>query len=233
MTNARFEDLEKRVKSIKLKKQIKLFIFVCILIGLGIYLYGINQPPKVLKPADIKKVEKQKEIKKVLKVKKFEPVKKEIKEKVIIEKQKNDYDTIKLSPKIDFFIETKQKNIVKNTSKKIKKEPVTKKHKISLHVKVVKSEEALLERFGSADDFESAMGLAYLYFEKKNFEKSIYWSKKASKLTPSEDSSWIIYAKSKKSIGKTDDAIKALQLYLEYFSSNKIKKLLKLYRNKK
>ncbi len=236
MTNARFEDLEKRVKKIKLKKYIKIVFILVIVFGIAFYATVISKPKKVLKPLPIKKIEKKVIVKKETKVQKIKLVKKIVKKEItkdkVQEKEVNNYDTIMLSPKVDFFQSKKKENVIK---KVIPKEMITKKSKILLHVNVkeVKSEDALLERFRVAGDFDSAMGLAYLYFKKQNFKKSIYWSKKASKLSSSEDSSWLIYAKSKKAIGKKDEAIKALQLYLEYFSSNEIKKLLKLYRDKK
>ena len=75
--------------------------------------------------------------------------------------------------------------------------------------------------------------MAKLYFQKQSFAESVYWSKKASKLNPENKISWLIYAKSKKNLGETEDAIRALELYLEYFSSNEVKKLLEIYRNNK
>ena len=226
MTNARFEDLEKRVKGIKLKKYIKLIVLLAILFGVGFYLLLVTKPNIVKKPLHVEKVIKKEPVKKTPKIQKSKPNEKEIKV------EKNDYDTMKLSPKISFTTIKKQKIIEKKEPIEVEKKPTLKKNKISLHVKEVKSEDALLERFRAAGDFESSIALARLYFKKQNFEKSIYWSKKASKLSSSKDTAWLIYAKSKRAIGKKNDAIEALQLYLEYFSSNEVKKLLKLYREK-
>jgi tetratricopeptide (TPR) repeat protein len=229
MTNARFEDLEKRVKFIKTKKYIKIFVVLSVLIAVSYYVVSINQVVVVDKPIHVKEVVKKEIPKKAPKVQKYEPIQQEIKivKKEHVVTRVAEYDTIKLSPKLNL-----PSNIKKDVVE-VKKEPIIKKSKISLHVKEVKSEVALLERFRVAEDFESAMGLAYLYFNKQNFEKSIYWSKKASKLSSGDESAWLVYAKSKKALGKTEDAIKALHLYLEYFSSTRIEKLLKLYRDKK
>ena len=237
MNNARFDDLEKRVKTIKLKKYIKLSIIFSMFVVVSYFIVSINQPNVVDKPLHVKKIAKKELQKETPKVQQFEPIKQEKKEekkvekkvekKEIIVKEVNEYDTIKLSPKLNLS------NSIKKDVVEVKKEKITKKSKISLRVKEVKSEDALLERFRAAGDFDSAMGLAHLYFDKQNFEKSIYWSKKASKLRSGEESAWLVYAKSKKALDKTEDAIKALQLYLEYFSSESIEKLLKLYRDKK
>ncbi len=236
MTNTRFEDLEKRAKALKVKQYIKVFVVLSTLLAIGYYVISIKQLKKVDNPLHVNKTVKMQEPKPTPKVQKYEaviqakPEPKAVEKKIIVEKKEIQYDTIKLSPTINLgnkeTLETKS-----NEEIKIEKEP--KRNKISLKVKEVKSEEALLERFKVAGDFESAMGLANLYFEEKKFEKSIYWSRKASKLTSGDEIAWLVYAKSKHALSKTDEAIKALQLYLEYFSSEEIEKLLKLYRNKK
>ncbi len=222
MTNARFEDLEKRVKKIKLKKYMKFSFIFIVVIALSCYIVmqNISKVEVVQKQLHVKKTIKPKE-KKVVKVeKKIEPVKKKL-----------TYDTIKLKVNISV------PNIVEVPTVEVKKvvvkEKLTIKRKINLRVKEVKSEDALLQRFKVAGDFESASSLAKLYFKKKKFERSIYWSKKASKLEAKEASSWIIYAKAKYEMGSKDEAIKSLELYLDYFSSDEITKLLKLYRSSK
>ncbi len=228
MTNTRFEDLEKRVKFIKIKKYIKIFIILFFLIVVSYYAVSINQVVVVDKPVHVKEVQNKEIPKKTPKVQKYEAIQQELK---IVKKESivtniPEFNTIKLSSKLNLPSSIKKEVV------EVKEEPITKKSKIYLHVKEVKSEEVLLKRFRVVEDFESAMGLAYLYFDTQNFEKSIYWSKKASKLSSGDESAWIIYAKSKKALGNTEDAIKALHLYLEYYSSGKIEKLLKLYRDK-
>lgn len=126
--------------------------------------------------------------------------------------------------------ETIEKPIIK---KVLTEKKVIQKQKINMQVKEVKSEEAFLERFKVAGDLESAKSLANLYFLDNRFEKSIYWSKKATKLNAKDSFSWIIYAKSKYQLGEVKDAIKSLELYLEYFSSDEIRKLLRLYKGEK
>jgi tetratricopeptide (TPR) repeat protein len=200
-------------------------------------------PKKVKKPVHVEKITKKVEAKKIEpkkepKAKVFEPIKQPKPEvKIVVEKKEEPiYDTIKLSVNVNVPSKMQKKEEVKKEEIKTQKVEIKEaksQKRLNFKVKEVKSEDALLERFKVAGDFDSAMGLANLYFEKRNFEKSIYWSKKASKLSSGDESAWIIYAKSKDSLGKTDDAIKALQLYLEYFSSDSIEKLLKYYRDKK
>ncbi len=223
MTDSKFADLEKRVKVLKTKKYIKIISVVFVFFCIGYYAFMQNKTDKIEKTLHVKSV------KKVPSVKKYKPIK-EVEKTIKIDKII--YDTIKLAPKINFLYEEKQQTKIKNIIK-IKNIKPIKRSKSYLHVKDNKSEEALLESFKDARDFKSAMGLANLYFLDSKFEKSIYWSKKASELSSGEESAWIIYAKSKYALNEIEDAIKVLQLYLEYFSSDEIEKLLKLYRSEK
>lgn len=239
MTNSRFEDLEKRVIKIKIKKYLKIFFLLVVFLAVLIYAINSNFSLENIleKPLHVEVVEKQE----VLHVQT-----KEVNNTVIKVDEKVDenvYDTIKLSPTI--FLpnmqdngEVSQKNNVQEVkslevSEPIVEKNITQKKNINFNIKEVKSEEALLERFSLAGDYESAVGLANLYFEKGKFEKAIYWSKKASKINAEAPNSWIVYAKSKVELGQKEDAIKSLELYLNYFSSDEIAKLLSDYKGAK
>jgi len=240
MTNSRFEDLEKRVKIIKVKSYVKILFILSVIIGITYFILYYSSQTVAPQSLHVKN-EVKKEVKKpAIKIQTYEPIKAKIKvekKKIEVKKDKKielKYDTIILSPTLNFPDEIQpEKRLEKIVFKEVTKLKPTKKSIIFLHVKEVKSEEALLERFRTATDFESAIGLASLYYEDNKFEKSVYWSKKASKLSSGDESAWLIYAKSKKALGKTDDAIKALHLYLEYFSSNEIERLLELYKGTK
>ena len=129
----------------------------------------------------------------------------------------------------------KEENITLHVEEKkeIKLKEVKKSSKINLIVKEVNSEDALIERFRVAGDYDSAISLAKLYFEKKNYERVILWAKRASKIRPKEEDAWLLFAKAKYELGKKEDAIKALKLYKEYFKSKKIDRLLLRYRSEK
>ncbi len=241
MTNARFEDLERRVIAIKRKKYTKVF-FLLVVVFIALF-FVFTKTDKVMQTAlhvevkpIVKEIVKKEKNNNIIKQDKLEVTK-----KIETIKDKNSYNTIELSPNINIDIE--KKNVVANkiekkvfqqdnTKKSVKNKPIKSK-KVMLYVKEVKNEEALLERFRAAGDFDSSIALSKLYFQEKKYDKSIYWSKKASKLLASDAQAWIIYAKSKNAIGKKDEAIKALELYLEYFSSNDAQRLLSNYRSKK
>lgn len=230
MTNAKFEDLEKRVKKIKLKKYIKVFLFLLVLVSSSGYFVAQNLTTNNLlkKPLHVNKPVKEK------KVQQYEPIKEVRKkeEKIEVDDTEPKYNTIKLNLNVPAI--SREENKTKVVEKKIILEnEVPKKKKLNMQVKEVKSVDALLKRFEAAGDFEAANSLASLYFENKKYDRSIYWSKKASKLDAKESSSWIIYAKSKYALGNKEEAIKALELYLDYFTSDEIKKLLNFYRSNK
>jgi len=221
MTNARFEDLEKRARKVRFKKYMKFSFILAILIAVFSY-FLISITPKGTK-----------------KVQHFAPLKqtKKVEKKVITAKKETNYKTIKL--KLNVTLPSKEQVIpeVKETKKvlqkSIEKNEPQKKVKIHFQVKEIRNEEALLQKFQDDGSFKSAQSLASLYFKKKRFEKSIYWSKKASKLDAKEALPWLFYAKSKYALGKKEEAIKSLELYLDYFSSNEIRKLLDSYRSGK
>lgn len=229
MTSRKFEELERRVKRIKTKKYIKLILLSFVLFGSTFYLVKYTIKTKPLH-VEIKIEEKEVQTPTAL-VEAKELVQEKSRE-VAQKEEKIDYETIELSVTIDLPDEKKlvpkiEKQIVKVEQKEREEQ------KFILHVKEINDKDALLERFGDKEDFESAIGLARLYFEDKKFVKSIYWSRKASNLNPKNESSWIIFSKSKQALGESEDAIKALQVYLEHFSSQSIENLLKQHRSQK
>ena len=242
MNSAKFEELEKKVKKIKTKRYIKVFLLFCLLSFAGYFMLIQFERTK----KSIKKVEVKKEPKKVVRVKK-EIEKKSVKEVEIESKvtkkdsnlttvknieKKATYDTIKLYPVITID-KQQEKKPIKPKNEKRKNLFVKEKKKIDLVVKEVKSEDALIERFKVAGDYESAISLARLYFEKKNYNRVVLWAKKASKIKPKEDEAWLLFAKAKYAMNKKDEAIKALELYKEYFKSKNIERLLFRYRSEK
>ena len=234
MTNARFEDLEKRARKVRFKKYVKFSLILAVLIAVFSYFLMSITPketPKV--PLAVKKVEKPKKVQHVAPIKQTPKVEKKVQ---VIKKEKS-YDTLKLKLNVTVpnkeQVEPQAKKTTKVLKKIIGKNESPKKVKIHFKVKEVKSEDALLQKFQNDGDFKSAQSLASLYFKKKRFAKSIYWSKKASKLNAKEPLAWLVYAKSKYALGKKEEAIKSLELYLDYFSSDEIRKLLDSYRSMK
>ncbi len=74
--------------------------------------------------------------------------------------------------------------------------------------------------------YKSAVDIASFYFEEKDYDKAVIWAVKASKKDPKQSLPWILYAKSKASLGKTKVAQKALSIYLKHTNSKEVQNLL-------
>lgn len=233
MTNSRFEDLEKRAKKIEFKRIFKFVSLVAILSCLAVSLMYITQN-KNKKIILVDKGHEQVEIKKeeIKKIITQEDVKKEsIKEDLIINKDMQNkealYDTQTLELNVK---QSNRKSKIARNEKKvvptIKIVDLDEKQFFSLKVKSVNEEEVLLRDFDAKKDYISAMKLANLYYQNRSYEKSIYWTKEASRINPGSSEPWIIYARSKNKLGLNDDAIIALEKYLVFFSSTTASNLL-------
>ena len=111
--------------------------------------------------------------------------------------------------------------VYKREVKKIEKE-----NPFQLEVKERKNLYALLTNDKEKNSYKSAVDIAKFYFEEKNYDKAVTWAVKASKKDPKQSQPWIIYAKSKASLGKAKVAKKALSIYLKHTDSKEIRDLL-------
>ncbi len=233
MTGRAFEDLQKRCKKMGIRKFLKstfyLFIFLIFLAFSYFVFIKIDQKDSVKNEA---KQEKAKALEKkatdtVLKKKNPTKAKKISKPMV----RKDDYNTVVLKPtivipKVD-ILEKKKKadikpQIVEETTQKKEKNPPKveeKKKKIFIQVRSLEDEESLLRENRANEDFDTTLKLATYYFGESKFEKAITWSKKANHYNPSSFKPWLIYAKAKIKQSKKEEAIKAVETFLSYFTS--------------
>lgn len=79
----------------------------------------------------------------------------------------------------------------------------------------------LEQEFAQNADYQKALQIANLYLADKNYEKALQWSLKANELDKSDAGAWISFAKAKFALGKKDEAKRALQGFLRYYSPNK------------
>ncbi len=164
-------------------------------------------------------------------VKKIKSLPKE--EKRVISKKIPDYNTLLLNPHIVIpkIAEYKEsdKKALKSVSQKtdtFKKNTDIKKKKFNIKVKSFKDEKSLLKDNRVNENFETTMKLSGYYFDKSEYQKAIYWSKKANHYKPSSFKPWFIYAKAKIKQHKRSEAIKAIEIFLSYFDSNNARKFL-------
>ncbi len=225
MTNSRFEDLEKRAKKLIYKMYLKyalLFTLLGIVVFGSFVVYKSRTIPQVVAPIQIEKTITQEVV-----VKEQPATQKS--EKTIVD---NAYDTPTLSLSIPSsqILHVKEVEVAKDTIKEEKRETqvVDKVEDKSfvLEVKSTKKEEVLLRDFSSNKTFETAMELCEVYFAQASYAKAIFWAKEASRLKPESASPWIVYARAKEKLGQNQEAIKALENYLSFFSSKVAHELL-------
>ncbi|NCD11730.1 MAG: hypothetical protein EOL93_04195 [Epsilonproteobacteria bacterium] len=99
--------------------------------------------------------------------------------------------------------------------------------------RLLKVEHTFLEAFNHSATYENAYALAHFYFERKSYLEAIVWAKKANKLNPNLDQTWLIYAKSKFSLGEKEEAISSLERIVGYIKSEELHDLLDFYKGQR
>ena len=84
----------------------------------------------------------------------------------------------------------------------------------------------LIERFNQSRDPKLATYIAQSFYKKGNYQETVKWSVIANSIEPSNEESWLLFAKAKAKLGQREDAISALRIYLNQYSSRKVKSYL-------
>jgi len=121
----------------------------------------------------------------------------------------------------------KPKKTIKHT--KPKKEINTTKPEIKIIIKTEKQTiDSLIKLYNIEPTYDKAMKIAYLYYDKQDYENTIKWLKIANRIDPENDESWYLFAKSLLQLGNRKKAKEVLIVYLNtYGTSEKIEKLLR------
>ncbi|MDD2383690.1 MAG: CDC27 family protein [Sulfurospirillaceae bacterium] len=251
MTNSRFEDLERRCQKIKrarIAKIVLFFTFISFLVSGYFYINSANfildkSTIGTLSTAPTALIETNTSVPQQSDEKNETQITAE--ENITLDNEKQSYDTLLLAPKIKNNMKQLQlpreenialappirnrevKDFTLNDELKAPGEPKT---VINMSVKSLGMEESLLKNFHSTSTFKTAFELANYYFDSKEYTKAIVWAKEASKLGPTSEQPWLIYAKSKFHLGEKDEAIRSLEIYLGYSSSKEVKDLLNFYK---
>lgn len=85
----------------------------------------------------------------------------------------------------------------------------------------------LEDSFAKQPSYSKAIEIAKAYYAKNNYSNALKWALKANEIDSSDETSWEIFALSNEALGKKEQAIKALRVYLEARASQKLEKLLK------
>lgn len=75
----------------------------------------------------------------------------------------------------------------------------------------------LKKDFYFSPNYEKALFLSKIYFNNKDYKKSIFWSLKANELDKNKDGSWILFIKANEKLGYKEQANKALNAYLDIY----------------
>jgi len=84
----------------------------------------------------------------------------------------------------------------------------------------------LVAKFHRSHDFKLALKISRLYYASKRYKKSLKWAMIANQLNQKDDSSWILFAKTKIKLGDKEDAKKALLTYDSVYNSKRVKQML-------
>ena len=149
-------------------------------------------------------------------------------EKTIINDDKNETSKIITEEKIvqRVKVETPKAEELPNKVYNRTTQTTEKENTFKLKVSERKNLYNLLTDDKKQNSYQSAINIAKFYFEEKNHQQAVIWAVKASKKDPKESLPWIIYAKSKASLGKTKVATKALSIYLKHTESKEVRDLL-------
>ena len=261
MNSLRFEELNKKCKKIKIKKILKVLIplFLILIICVLSFLYyskadnksNISKKTLTYKTKNISMTKEDKNSTKAKVVHKNKITKPKLPKKnseVIPKIKKEDKgkdDKILLNPaleipelnsskiiKKEIKVSTLKKRVVKPKAKRVEKTQIDKKP-FKISVKNVDKESVLIKNYKNLKDYRSALKLATFYFDKKDYKKCIYWAKIASQLGKTADKPWILYAKAKYNLNQKEDAIKSLQMYLNYFDSKDVYELLRKFKKER
>jgi len=147
--------------------------------------------------------------------------------------------------KIDFFITVENEKFLKELNLKqsivkVDNTTVDKAVKESKKNRDIKSINILARKRATTDElikqyfnrpsFSRAIMISKAFFNKKDFENAAKWAKKANSIDREREEGWLLYAKSVDAMGQRDKAIKSLEIFLSFKSSESAKKLLKQLR---
>jgi tetratricopeptide (TPR) repeat protein len=134
-------------------------------------------------------------------------------------------------PDIDNLTSKSPKKVSPKLQKKIQKPkpPKQENKQVKIIIKAkVESLDDLIVAYNNSPNYTKALKVAKLYFEKKDYNETIKWAKKANKFKPENYESWYIFAKSLIKLGKIKEAKKVLVFYINTYGPNEnIEKLLR------
>ncbi|MDR0408242.1 MAG: hypothetical protein LBH45_04970 [Campylobacteraceae bacterium] len=87
--------------------------------------------------------------------------------------------------------------------------------KIIIETNNIQNINELIRKFENTNNVVFANMISEEFYEKKDYRKSLEYALKANEIDPKNELSWIIFAKSQVKLGKKEDAIKALEVFIK------------------
>ena len=238
----RYEELEK-IYYKRLYLKIFFYFFLVFIVIIGIIFFNSEKTHKnVVKQKEINNTKKLNQTNINLNKKESNETKKNIQDKSISRSTnkitKKDIATKDIQelkfilPNIDFIQEPKSS--VKQTKKvsKVKKSNIksdSKKEMKSLNVNnnISISEtnadlKSLIREYQENKDYNLAITIAKIYFQKNNLKKAQIWALNANSLNPSKPDSWLLFADVLIKQHKIQKAVNLLKAYIDSYGNNDI-----------
>ncbi len=242
----KYDALYVRWKKYTIKKKVKIFFIFAAVLTLGYMSYTKNIFSKIFSPSATLATTKtdQKTTKK--ESRKIISSTRNIKEKNKNATIKPNHTTIRphqqfltnkkptniIYPSFDFeknlFVEKDIKKSIPSTPITQKNQPILKKPLIVSHTKSLST---LKKEFETKRSSDVALLIAKKYYAKKDFKNTIEWSLLANDIDPSNEESWLLFAKAKYRLGEKNAAIRALQSFVNLYNSERAKMLLKKFQS--
>ncbi|NPA64397.1 MAG: hypothetical protein GXO16_05420 [Epsilonproteobacteria bacterium] len=86
----------------------------------------------------------------------------------------------------------------------------------------------IIAGYNRAPSLGKALFIARYYYKKGEYQKAMQWAVKANEHDSSNEESWLIYAKSLAHLGKKDEAMRALKIFIKKSDSREARALLDL-----
>ncbi len=106
----------------------------------------------------------------------------------------------------------------------VKKSP--KKKRVFISSTNVGSLSFIKKKFYATNNISFSLLLSEKFLEKKEYKKALKWALISNEIDENSEKSWILFAKAKMKLGKPQDALNALNIYLKNNNSIQVKKVL-------
>ena len=82
------------------------------------------------------------------------------------------------------------------------------------------------KKFYATNNIDFSLLLSEKFLKKKEYKKALKWALISNEIDENSEKSWILFAKAKMKLGKPQDALNALNIYLKNNNSVQVKKVL-------